>query len=1718
MKKKLISLLLALIMALSLLPMSVLAEGADVPTPSAENGFIDEIYFPVSGSKTKKDTNLERIENFAFQQEKTTYENVLLPDLVPGKNGVVSSGAAANYLGISIPEEYTGSTADEKLYFRVYLDGVNRSDSSSPTSYKKLSKNTLSAANNLINMVYNGMNTIKAGKWSTMTIQVGTVNEEKTDFVKSDVYQIKLTRQASLHELTVKAGEDTINLSPVPDWINNPYIRDYSVVTAADEITLNLKGTTGAKLLIGKDEVVSGEDVSVALDKYRATPDANVAVVPITVKISTDTVATETSYRLFVSKENYTPQIKAQPQALIVDKLETADLTVTAEAGGDGTLTYQWYEKRGSNSSAKIQGATECTYSAPTVYAGTRSYYCVVTNTVDNAPFTITSEAASVTVNLNVLTAPQFYRPMELYGNNGSRVFFQNGKPTFAVYMASGRDAADQADGLSYEISIYRADKKEANGELQATSTTFNGEIGGGNGGPYLYIELPSQNVTGTWYYYAVVTVSKDGYESASRAGNFIPLTFKSAGDIVTELEGTGSASDPYLIYNQKDLEYVKGLVEGKNGPAFNFAGQTLAFANDIELDTTWTPIGNLKPGGDENDRGPSLQPFCGTIDGRNYTLNIADHGKCLLYYVRNATVKNMNIQGDHIDGYGLVERYIVDYGEDGKYISQSAAKHRTIDIENVTLKSGTKTLQSGFIGGVASGANAINIRNCTIEKEVVIGYDKQQSYIGSFAGNFNGTIQNSVSYATVYGKDCVGGLAGQKGQSMGACDFLNCAFLGEVVASGDSVGGIIGSGYASAPGTPMVQVHNCYVAADITGHDRVAGIVGAESAHVGNVDEGDQYGVKGTTSITDNHYFGKLTAAGNNVGGIIGFMYDFTKKSGEATNYFVDSCGASSSIGGVKTGTITGADRFGLAYSAAAFADGTVTDKLNNSQSGYSYKNWVQGEKYPVFSDKAVVMSLAVSGDYKTDYTVGEALDLTGITLTATWSDGKTTSVALNDPELTITGFDTNQRGQQTVTLAYGAAKATITVTVLLPAGADITVTFSLLGDSIHGNSGDKHTLADGNLEKWIDGVTVTVGNNATVLDVITKTLGSKYSIENETGNYIQSITPKDGKALGEFTNGNLSGWMYTLNGVHPNLGVAQQYLNDGDVIVFHYTDDYAKEYEADNNKKKTAEEVVALIDAIGTVDLSKGTAIDKARVAYDKLTDAEKTLVTNYSVLTDAESTYTKLLAEQGKKLGDIYSTTGDFMGTLGTPTVNSTGGEWMVIGLARSGRPVPAGYYDNVVEYVKAMADANERLHRAKVTDNARVILGLTAIGKDVTNVGGHNLLKGLDNMAYVQKQGINGPIFTLIALDSHNYPTMGDVTREKLIQVILDAQLPGGGWNLSGENADTDMTAMAIQALAPYYKTNETVKAAVDKALEALSALQRNDGGFGSWGTVNSESCAQVIVALTALGIDPATDSRFVKNGNTVLDALAGFYVTGGGFKHTADGERNGMATEQGYYALAAYFRFANAQTSLYDMSDVTIQTDSHTHAFGAWTVTTPATCTADGVETRSCACGETETRIIPATGHAFGAWTVTTPATCTTDGVETRSCACGETETRIIPATGHAFGAWTVTTPATCTTDGVETRSCACGETETRAIPATGHVDADHDGKCDVCQAVITPVEPGETDPSDPGKTDPTNPGTDTPATGDTGVLVWVIALPVALLAAALVLKRKEREA
>lgn len=345
--------------------------------------------------------------------------------------------------------------------------------------------------------------------------------------------------------------------------------------------------------------------------------------------------------------------------------------------------------------------------------------------------------------------------------------------------------------------------------------------------------------------------------------------------------------------------------------------------------------------------------------------------------------------------------------------------------------------------------------------------------------------------------------------------------------------------------------------------------------------------------------------------------------------------------------------------------------------------------------------------------------------------------------------------------------------------------------------------------------------------------------------------------------------------------------------------------------------------IAAIGEVTLDSEEAIQAARTAYDALRQERKEQVSNYDVLLAAEARLAELNAE------NIYKTTGDYIAAKGAPVTGSIGGEWAVLGLARSGRDIPGtdDYYASVEEYVRKAMDEDGRLNRSRSTENSRLILALTAMGKDVTHVAGRNLLDGLDSMSFITKQSVNGPVWALLALDSHDYPVSGDVTREKLVRAILDTQREDGSWPViaSSQVPDVDMTAMAIQALAPYYE-NAQVKAAVDAALTFLAGVQNADGTFSEIpGTdASAESTAQVIVALTALGIDPTADSRFVKSGVSVVDALCGFYVTGGGFRHLmADKTVDGMATEQGYYALAAYYRLTAGKTSLYDMSDVTI---------------------------------------------------------------------------------------------------------------------------------------------------------------------------------------------------
>ena len=478
---------------------------------------------------------------------------------------------------------------------------------------------------------------------------------------------------------------------------------------------------------------------------------------------------------------------------------------------------------------------------------------------------------------------------------------------------------------------------------------------------------------------------------------------------------------------------------------------------------------------------------------------------------------------------------------------------------------------------------------------------------------------------------------------------------------------------------------------------------------------------------------------------------------------------------------------------------------------------------------------------------------------------------------------------------------------------GEDITVTVTI-------------STPDGT---WLS-KSVTVKKGSTVYHAFAKALeGSGITAVGAESGYIRSMT-KGGVTYGEFTSGPNSGWLYKVNGRLPSLPLTQQAVADKDYVLWYYTSDWKTDPDAGKmgDEEVTAADVIKLIDAIGTVSKNSGNAIAAARTAYNKLPADQKKLVTNYDKLTAAEAAYAeilKALREDETQTGDATGwrkTHSDMLDTVKTDEL-TFGSEWLVIALARSGRDVPDSYYDSVV---KAVQSAKGQLSDKKSTEYARTILALTAIGKDPTDVGGYDLLARLADMDDVTYQGINGAIFALLALDSGKYdvPAAAEggtqVTRDGLVAYILAQQLSDGGWALSGTSADPDVTAMALQALAPYRTGDETVDTAVDKGVQLLSDMQLSDGGYSSWGTLNSESCAQVLIALATLGIDPVSDSRFVKNGLTVLDALLAYAVSGG-FRHTVDGEADAIATEQALCALTAYARLLDGKTALYDMTDV-----------------------------------------------------------------------------------------------------------------------------------------------------------------------------------------------------
>ena len=442
---------------------------------------------------------------------------------------------------------------------------------------------------------------------------------------------------------------------------------------------------------------------------------------------------------------------------------------------------------------------------------------------------------------------------------------------------------------------------------------------------------------------------------------------------------------------------------------------------------------------------------------------------------------------------------------------------------------------------------------------------------------------------------------------------------------------------------------------------------------------------------------------------------------------------------------------------------------------------------------------------------------------------------------------------------------------------------------------------------------------------------------------------------------------WKWSINGVEGNLSLSAYNCKDGslksgDTVKLSYDGTPVPEKCADeeNGKQTDSGENAGIVsqenitsndeskekedvnDEISdneasdtpTSDMSASDAEASENVESSRLSPESNTTASDFenpqgvSIRNIVQNTATL------KEIDAAYQNTGDKIVSAGIPTVSDTVEEWSAIGLARSdslSEMASEGYYLNVVNYISDNADKHGKLSESGPVDNARIILSLTSIGKSVENVNGSNLLQCLADMNYVKKQGVSGAVWTLIALNSNNYkiPKAVDgaeqTTRDKLIACIRSAQLDDGGWSAgSGETgvSDSSATAVALQALAPYYNTNSKARPTVNKGLEFLSLQQDKKGRFLSDGTASAKACAQVIIALTSLGIDPEKDSRFIKNGKSAIDGLLSFYDNNGGFAGIADGaESDPAATETAYAALTAYKRFIGGKTALYDMTDI-----------------------------------------------------------------------------------------------------------------------------------------------------------------------------------------------------
>lgn len=894
-----------------------------------------------------------------------------------------------------------------------------------------------------------------------------------------------------------------------------------------------------------------------------------------------------TKYTLIITPGNidYTPVLSYQgqePGDYGIMQGEEADAFVIQPAvlrADEGKLSYQWYQGDTFEEFEKIDGATNASYQIATSEPHYYNYYkCIVSYEIDGKKYTTESELYSVRVYPLTLAAPQITKqPVDITGVKGVPL----------------------DEKLSVELSDIN--QPDVNAKYQwykntEENTTDGTMIPGATESSY----APDIQEAGKTYYYCRIRYQLKAYTKKQNKTINSEFVYSDAACVtVTEAplpwDGKGTESSPYLIKTTSDIEALRDKI---NTEGFSFEDMYFQLAEDVILPDGWKPIGVTKDGKKDLQNGANLNVFSGIFDGNNHTVTIPEGGLPLFGYVRNTRIRNLNIYGTKIAGYGLVNNF------EGVGLSGMA-----VEIDNVTLKSGSSTLKSGLLGANktmspyagCSSAFEATVRNCTIEKDVVIGYDRNENEIGAIAGRMQGTVENCVSYATVYGSSYVGGIIGTRDNAMGNCSVIGCKFYGTVEASSEVAGGIAGGGYdnSTAPNGCKITINSCSAEGSITGSDKVGGILG-----------GDLYVAQTWNNCTytfkNNSFTGKVQATKADaayVGGIIGFYDSLNRIDDITNNYYAKDCGADKGIGFVRY-----IDTNCLTHETASGATYVNTEKETTScpkvegcgwQTGYNRTDDPLGaDQEKLVSTEGLrvyVDSLELTGDYRTEFYLGEDLDLSGMKVVAVISDGTRQELSLTD--LTIEGYNKDKRGEQKLKISYKEAFVELTVKVLKKDAGTITVSFTLLGDSVHGSAKEdqEHTLRKGNLDTWIAAKDYTIDGNANVLELLKEVLSkngmSCRTLRDET--YIAGIT-KDGQELAEFSNGQNSGWMYTLNGIHPDLGVKEQYLEDGDEIVFHYTDDYTLEHDHVWDSKWTSDKTAHWHECVamyGKCDITDNT-----------------------------------------------------------------------------------------------------------------------------------------------------------------------------------------------------------------------------------------------------------------------------------------------------------------------------------------------------------------------------------------------------------------------------------------------------------------------------------------------------------------------------------------------